>query len=284
MRGLKKVAVISNLERDLNLESTRKIVERLKNAGAEIYVNAKQISDAEYFENIEEMVKKAEVAVVLGGDGTIISSGKICAKYNVPVLGLNLGRLGFLVELEKDEYSHIDRILTGDFKIEERMMLSAEVLRDGEKVFEGEALNDAVISKDGIMKMVHLNLKIDGENVNDYYADGLILSTPTGSTAYSLSAGGPVVVPEIKCMIVTPVCAHTITSRPMVISAESKAEVTVDIYHKEEVAISLDGDKNFLLKNNDKINIFESENSVKLIRFEERSFYDILKTKLSERN
>lgn len=280
---MKKVAVISNSSRDKNLENTKKITNRLKNAGAIVYINVKD-TDGIFCEDIEEMIKNAEVAVVLGGDGTIINAGKICAKYNVPVLGLNLGRVGFLVELEKDEYTYIDRILTEDFKTEERMMLSAEVIRSGKKVFSGDVLNDVVISKDGIMKMVHLNLKIDSENVNDYYADGLILSTPTGSTAYSLSAGGPVVAPEIKCMIVTPVCAHTVTSRPIVVSAESKAEITVDIYHNEKVSINLDGDRNFLLEDQDKVNIYKSKDVVKLIRFEQRSFYDILKTKLSERN
>ena len=279
-----KVAVITNPSRDKQFNNAKKIVKRLLAYTKEVFINVCDIPDCTYVDNTEELIKDKDIAIVLGGDGTIISMGKLCAKYGVPLLGLNLGRMGFLVELEKEELEDIDRIFTEQYKVEKRMMLYAQVERRGRVIFSGEALNDAVISKSGIMKMVHLNLNIDNCFVNEYYADGIILSTPTGSTAYSLSAGGPVVVPSIDCMVVNPVCAHTVTSRPMVISSESMVKITVDRYHFEDVILSLDGGRGFRLKDKDVINIKKSENYVKLIRFENRSFYDILRTKLSERN
>ncbi|MBO5452751.1 MAG: NAD(+)/NADH kinase [Clostridia bacterium] len=281
---MKKIAIITNPERDRDFVHTRNIVQVLHSKGAEVYTNTDGIENAVYVEDITALVSRADAAVVLGGDGTVISVGKICAKYKVPVLGFNLGRVGFLVELEKEEIEYIARILTEDYKIESRIMLYAEVIRNGQKVFSSEALNDVVISKGGVMKMVHLNLEIDGLNVNEYYADGIILSTPTGSTAYSLSAGGPVVLPELDCVVVNPVCAHTVTSRPMVISAESKVKVKVDMYHNEDVVLSLDGAESFELCDKDEVCVIRSENTVNLIRFENKSYFDVLRTKLSERN
>ena len=281
---MKRIAIITNPERDKGFVHTKKIAQFLISRGAVVLTNTEGIDNASFVENIDDLVKKSDVAVVLGGDGTVINIGKICAKYNVPVLGFNLGRVGFLVELEKEEIEYIDRILTDDYKIERRIMLYAEVIRGGEKVFSSEALNDAVISKGGIMKMVHLNLEIDNLHVNEYYADGVILSTPTGSTAYSLSAGGPVVLPELDCVVVNPVCAHTVTSRPLVISAESKVKVQVDMYHNEAVVLSLDGTESFELCDKDEVWIIRSKNTVDLIRFENKSYFDVLRTKLSERN
>lgn len=281
---MKKIAIIKNPERDCSLIHTKKIAQILLARGAKVLINTQGIDNTYFVPDTDELVKQADVAVVLGGDGTVISIAKICAKYNVPVLGFNLGRVGFLVELEKEEIEYIDRILTDDYKTESRIMLYAEVIRNGQRVFTSEALNDAVISKGGVMKMVHLNLEIDSLHVNEYYADGIILSTPTGSTAYSLSAGGPVVLPELDCIVVNPVCAHTVTSRPMVISAESKVLVTVEKYHNEDVVLSLDGAESFELCDKDEILVRRSSNTVNLIRFENKSYFDVLRTKLSERN
>lgn len=281
---MKKIAIITNPLRDKDFLHTRKIAEILISKGAVVFTDADGIEGCIYVENTDELVKRADAAVVLGGDGTVISIGKVCAKYNVPVLGFNLGRVGFLVELEKEELEYIDRILTDDYRIESRIMLSAEVIRNNKKVFSSQALNDAVISKGGVMKMVHLDLEIDSLHVNEYYADGIIISTPTGSTAYSLSAGGPVVLPELNCIVINPVCAHTVTSRPMVVSAESRVKVRVKKYHNEDVVLSLDGAESFELLDNDEICIMRSENKVNLIRFENKSYFDVLRTKLSERN
>ena len=272
---MKKFYIITNLLKDKTLETTYRIKNYIEEHGGECVLATPE----------RILPEGTECVLVLGGDGTLIRAARDMHAYDVPLLGINMGTLGYLTEVELSHVEEaLDQLLDGETQVEKRMMLYAQVERRGRVIFSGEALNDAVISKSGIMKMVHLNLNIDNCFVNEYYADGIILSTPTGSTAYSLSAGGPVVVPSIDCMVVNPVCAHTVTSRPMVISSESMVKITVDRYHFEDVILSLDGGRGFRLKDKDVINIKKSENYVKLIRFENRSFYDILRTKLSERN
>jgi NAD+ kinase len=222
-----------------------------------------------------------DIALVLGGDGTILRAVK--AFGNIPVLGINFGTVGYMASAEKEgAIEAVKKVLCGEYKVEERMMLSVSVLREGKVISESTALNDGVITR--CERILSISESFNEKLVYSFSGDGIIVATPTGSTAYSLSAGGPVVVPSIDCILVNSVCAHTVTSRPMVISDESKVKVTVDRYHFEDVILSLDGARGFKLRDKDVINIKKSENHVKLIRFENRSFYDILRTKLSERN
>ncbi len=278
-----KIALVSNPSRDIGLKESKKTAEKLIKLGAQVFTDSEGISGATVIENTDSLFKEADIAVVIGGDGTLLSAAQLGAKYDVPLLGLNMGRLGFLVELEKDDTDLYEKIINGDYDIESRMMLSAKVERDGKEIYSGDALNDIVVSKGLLSKMINLELKIDSVLASDYYADGLIISTPTGSTAYSLSAGGPIVAPALDAIVVTPVCAHTVTSRPMVISDSQSVEITVKFYHNEDVRLSRDGADNVVLLDNDKITVTKSDKKVKLIRCSSRSFFDVLNRKLSER-
>ena len=280
---MKKIALITNLTRDKDLSHTKNVAESLCDFGVQIFTNVNGVKNTTYIENMDEIFKNAEMAVVLGGDGTLLNTSKYAYQYGVPLLGYNIGNLGFLVELEKGEKSEFSRLFSGEFEIEKRMMLEAKVLRAGEEVFKGIALNDVVVSRGATPKMVHLNLKVDKNEVSDYYSDGIIVATPTGSTAYSLSAGGPVVSPDLDVIIITPICPHTVTSRPVVVSDKSEATLTVDIYHNEDVVVMCDGEHGIKLQSGDKVIVSKAENCTKLVRFGKKTFFDVLQQKLSER-
>ncbi len=279
---MKKIALITNLTRDKDLEHTRNVAKSLCEFGAQIFSNIKEIENTTYAE-IEDAFKNADMAVVLGGDGTLIRASKYAIKYDVPILGYNIGNLGFLVELEKGEKDELSKIFTDEYEIENRIMLHVSVSRNGEEIFKSTALNDVAVSRGVISKMTHLKLSVDNKYVSDYYADGIVIATPTGSTAYSLSAGGPVVAPNLDVMIITPICAHTVTSRPMVISDKSTVDISVDIYHSEDVVVMCDGERGIELKSGDVVAVTKEERCAKLIRFGKRSFFDVLHQKLSER-
>ena len=278
-----KIAIVSNPARDRDLKESKKTAEKLINLGVHILTDKEEIEGAELIKDTDMLFKEADMVIVIGGDGTLLLAAQYGAKYDVPLLGMNMGRLGFLVELEKDDTDLYEKIVKGEFTTESRMMLCAKVEREGKVVYSGDALNDIVISKGALSKMINLEIKIDGVTASDYFADGLILATPTGSTAYSLSAGGPVVAPAIEAIVVTPVCAHTVTSRPLVISDRQKTEITVKIHHNEDVLLSRDGAECVPLCDGDKITVTKSDKRVKLIRCSDRSFFDVLNKKLSER-
>lgn len=280
---MKKIALITNLTRDKDLNHTKNVAESLCDFGVQIFTNVNGIENTTYIENMDEIFKNAELAIVLGGDGTLLNTSKYAYQYGVPLLGYNIGNLGFLVELEKGEKSEFSRLFSGEFEIENRMMLEAKVLREGNEVFKGIALNDVVVSRGATPKMVHLNLKVDKNEVSDYYSDGIIVATPTGSTAYSLSAGGPVVSPDLDVIIITPICPHTVTSRPVVVSDKSGVELTVDIYHNEDVVVMCDGEHGIKLQSGDKVVVSKADNCTKLVRFGKKTFFDVLQQKLSER-
>lgn len=280
---MKKIALITNLTRDKDLNHTKNVAESLCDFGVQIFTNVNGIENTTYIENMDEIFKNAELAIVLGGDGTLLNTSKYAYQYGVPLLGYNIGNLGFLVELEKGEKSEFSRLFSGEFEIENRMMLEAKVLREGNEVFKGIALNDVVVSRGATPKMVHLNLKVDKNEVSDYYSDGIIVATPTGSTAYSLSAGGPVVSPDLDVIIITPICPHTVTSRPVVVSDKSGVELTVDIYHNEDVVVMCDGEHGIKLQSGDRVVVSKADNCTKLVRFGKKTFFDVLQQKLSER-
>ncbi len=280
---MKKIALITNLTRDKDLEHTKNVAKSLCDFGAQIFTDIKGLENTAYLENIDEVFKNSDMAVVLGGDGTLLNASKYAVKYDIPLLGYNIGNLGFLVELEKGEKQEFSRIFSEEYEIETRMMLSAKVVRGDKEVFSAIALNDVIVSRGNVPKMVHLKLDVDESRVNEYYADGIVVATPTGSTAYSLSAGGPVVSPGLDVMIITPICPHSITSRPVVISDKSRACLTVDIYHNEDVVVMCDGEHGIKLENGDKVIVTKAEQSAKLVRFGKRSFFDVLYQKLSER-
>ena len=220
-----------------------------------------------------------DLAVVLGGDGTLLSVARRLAN-GTPLLGINLGRLGFLTEVGRtDLYPTMLRVLGGDFALEERSLLKVEVDRQGEPRGSFRAFNDAVVAKATRSRIIDLSLWVDGNLVARYRADGLIVSTPTGSTAYNLSAGGPILYPGLPIMMLTPICPHTLSLRPVAVPDSSVVELVLET-QREEVHLTVDGQENTTLGYRDRVRITRSPAQVRLVRIPGRSFYDSLRTKL----
>ena len=223
---------------------------------------------------------RADFLIVLGGDGTLLSVARLVGGREVPILGVNLGGLGFLTEITLDElFPLLGDILGGELRLSRRMMLQVHVHRQGERVAEYTVLNDAVINKGAMARIVDLETYLDGEYVTTYRADGLILSTPTGSTAYCLSAGGPIVHPAIEALVLIPICPHTLTNRPAVLPAGSKIEV-VQGSEGEDVFLTLDGQVGFPLRYRDVVEARRAEQRIALVASPKKSYYQVLRTKL----
>jgi NAD+ kinase len=228
----------------------------------------------------EEMPRHVEMMIVLGGDGTLLSVGRQVWNRNIPILGVNLGGLGFLTEITLDElYSVLERVLQDDFEINERETLKAGVIRRGKRVAEFIVLNDAVINKGALARIIDLETTIDGEYLSTFRSDGLIISTPTGSTAYNLSAGGPIVYPSLHTIIITPICPHTLTIRPIIIPDDVKIRALLKS-RDEEVTLTLDGQQGFTLKFEDVVEVGKAEGRILLIKSPYRHYFELLREKL----
>ncbi|HAK61345.1 MAG TPA: NAD(+) kinase, partial [Nitrospiraceae bacterium] len=202
------------------------------------------------------------------------------AKRDVPILGVNLGSLGFMAELSLDElYDHLEKVLLGRFEVEERMMLTASVIRSEKNVARYSVLNDAVINKGALARMVELEVSVNESHLTTIKSDGLIVATPTGSTAYSLSAGGPIIHPVIHCFVLTPICPHTLSNRPIALPDTVTVAVKL-LSRSEDVALTLDGQTGFTLERNDRVEIKKSRYKLKLIKHPVKDYYEILRAKL----
>ncbi len=229
-----------------------------------------------------EIPALVEMLIVLGGDGTLLSAARHVADAHtdVPIFGVNLGSLGFMAEVSLDElYDNLEKAIAGKLETEDRMMLSASVIREGKRLARYRVLNDAVINKGALARMMELKVSVSDGHLTTLRADGLIVATPTGSTAYSLSAGGPIIHPTIHCFVVTPICPHTLSNRP--IALPDTAVVTVCLTSQsEDVSLTLDGQIGFPLVPNDVVEIRKSRYKMKLIKHPAKSYYEILRTKL----
>lgn len=256
------------------------IVER--SGGRCVFYDKNFILQGEKEENVffgDEFFLNSDIIIVLGGDGTLLKLAVKAAELEVPVLGINYGRIGLLTDMEKNELSDILKLFKKEYAIDERMLIKAEIVCDGEIKSVYRALNEIVISRGTNPKMLEIDLYIDDEPTTEIRADGVIISTPTGSTAYSLSAGGSVIDPSARLIAFTPICPHTLKSRPLIISESRKITLT----HKENEGvsyISCDGQGIIRLDGKCKINICVSEKPLKLIRIKNKNFYSVLKEKL----
>jgi NAD+ kinase len=227
-----------------------------------------------------EIPRLVDIILVFGGDGTFLGVARIACGHGTPILGVNLGGLGFLTEITVNEiYPMMERILSGEYEVEDRQMLRTTVSRGSGKSKKYEVLNDVVINKEAVARIIDLEIYIEGSHVTTYKADGIILSTPTGSTAYSLSAGGPIVHPALPVTIITPICPHTLTNRPLVVSNEMKVELRITT-QEPDTYLTLDGQIGLRLKTGDIIEVIKSDTIVKLIKSPFRDYFTILKTKL----
>lgn len=270
----------NNIEEPLKI--TKKLSNWLKERGVEVYVEKELGKKIRHPNSIDrtDIPKLVEVILVFGGDGTFLGVAREACKYGTPILGINLGGLGFLTEVTVDElYPMMERIIAGDYEVEDRQMLITSIRRGKKNIGTYEVLNDVVINKGALARIIDLAIYIEDSHVTTYKADGIILATPTGSTAYSLSAGGPIVHPGIPVTIITPICPHTLTNRPLVVSSEMKVEIKVTT-QEPDTYLTLDGQIGVRLKTGDLIEVKRTDTSVKLIKSPFRDFFSILKTKL----
>lgn len=278
---MKKIGIICKTGRKEPREILQELLPLLRQKGCEAFVDA----DTAAALNIKgfsrsEIASLVEVVLVLGGDGTMLSVSRLVAQKGIPILGINLGSLGFITEVNRDEIvSAVDKMLNDGCAIEERMMLTAAIHRNGKKIADYTVLNDIVINKGALARIIDLETNINDRYVTTYKADGLIISTPTGSTAYSLSAGGPILYPTLDSIVVTPICSHTLTNRPIVVPGNSNIEIIIKSL-SEDVFLTLDGQVGFSLRMDDVVEISKSPFNTKLLVPIERDYFQVLRTKL----
>lgn len=232
-----------------------------------------------HFSRLDRELPNADVIICFGGDGTILHMAKTATRYNLPILGVNIGTMGFMAELESSELQELARLGTDDYTIDGRMMLDVSVQRDRDIIFHESCLNDVVITKGAVARIVHLQVSCDGVEVMECGGDGLIVATPTGSTAYSLSAGGPIVEPEAHSILVTPICAHDMVSRSIVASDRRVIQVELTRNARRNAFLSVDGGKSLKLNMGDVATVRKAQKETKLIRLKKRSFYDVINAK-----
>lgn len=276
---------------NLNKEYTRTIVEELillfHNASATIYFDAQYEGEITWhvagvaFAAIDDILEEIDCIITIGGDGTIIHSAKYAIKADKPIVGINSGRLGFLADVEKHQLALLSRLLTGEYIIQKRMLLKADVIDSDTNLKKRFiAVNDFVVSKGELVKMIDVDVQSDDMFMYSYRADGMIFSTPTGSTAYSLSAGGPIVDPTIDSILMTPICSHSLLSRTILFSAQKTITLKGKVVNSSnEMVLFVDGEKACDIELTDEIKISAHSQYVKFISFENRNFYDIVSKK-----
>ena len=289
---MKKVMLHPNPTRDIDLVWSARVAEILKKFNIHVVMPESILHEYEISEAalcnialvpLEKAVDGADMIISLGGDGSILHTAKQSAVHNIPVLGINVGRIGYMAELETDELAQLEEIVSGKYTTEARMMLDVEVHRDNEVIYRDIGLNDAVITKIRYFNTADLDIYTDGFFISRYQGDGVIVATPTGSTAYSMSAGGPIVDPLSENIIITPVCTHSLSAKPIVLSPER--EITIQALSEPEniMGVTVDGATVQPIKKGDRVVIKKSEMVTRLIRVKDKNFYDILCSKLSDR-
>ena len=283
---MKNVVLAPNPYRDKNFQTARDAILVLKDAGIQPKLCLPFDVDRSYelprdlrFSRLDRELPNAEMVICFGGDGTILHMAKAATRKGVPILGVNIGTMGFMAELESTELDKLSKIAVGDYSFDNRMMLDITVHRDRDILFHDICLNDVVITKGAVARIVHLAVKCDGVQAMECDGDGVIVSTPTGSTAYSLSAGGPIVEPEAKNILITPICAHDVGSRCIVASDKRVVTVEMSSNARRNAFLSVDGGKAFRLNMGDVATIKKSQLETRLVRLKDRSFYDVVKSK-----
>ncbi len=282
-----KIALIVNPQKQGAFETTKKIADLLLSEGADVLMLKDSISEELHnvtlFDTHDDIVKNCDVLLTIGGDGTIIHSAKHASAYSKPVLGINLGRLGYVAELESDEISMLSQLIKGNFSTESRSILTVSVISSDGKISEYTAINDAVISRGSLSRIIDLQVEIDGNFASSYRADGLLVATPTGSTAYALSAGGPVISPELKCIELVPICPHSLSARSMILSEKSVISIKAASPDGKSY-LTIDGQISVELFENDLVEIKNSTCTLDMIVLKKRNFFRLASEKLKEVN
>ncbi len=283
---MKRVILTPNPYRDANFTTVREAMRILSDNGMEPRLCLPFEVDRSFtlprdlrFHRLDREIDSADLVICFGGDGTILHMAKFATRHGVPILGINIGTMGFIAELESTELEQLSRLASNDYTIDRRMMLDVTVQRERDILFHDISLNDVVITKGAVARIINLAVSCDGVQAMECAGDGVIVATPTGSTAYNLSAGGPIMEPEAKSILVTPICAHDITSRSMVSSDQRQIAVTLTKNARRNAYLSVDGGKAVKMNMGDVATIKKSNMETKLIRLKNRSFYDIVSAK-----
>ena len=234
------------------------------------------------FSRLDREISNAEMVVCFGGDGTILHMAKTATRHKIPILGVNIGTMGFIAELESTELDQLMRLATGDYTLDSRLLLDVTVRRNQDVIFHDIALNDVTVTKGAVARIVHLNVRCDGVQAMEFGGDGVILATPTGSTAYSLSAGGPIVEPDARNILITPICAHDVMTKCIVASDKRVIDVQLASTARRNAFLSVDGGRAVKLNMGDVATVCCSRMETKLIRLKERSFYDVVSNKFKQ--
>ena len=283
---MKRVILTPNPYRDANFTTVREAMRILSDSGLEPRLCLPFEIDRGFelpkdlrFYRLDREIGNADLVICFGGDGTILHMAKFATRHGVPILGVNIGTMGFIAELESTELHLLSKLASNEYKVDRRMMLDVTVQRDRDIIFHDISLNDVVITKSAVARIVNLSVSCDGVQAMEFAGDGVIVATPTGSTAYSLSTGGPIMEPEAEGILITPICAHDMTSRSIVASQQRKVSVELTKNPRRNAYLSVDGGKSLKMNMGDVAIIKKSDKQTKLIRLKKRSFYDIVNAK-----
>jgi NAD+ kinase len=287
LRSPRTIALVGKYHSPEIAESLRRLAEYLHERGVTVFIERET---SEHIGKLVDLTRwvtcgfndigaHADLAIVLGGDGTMLNAARRLARYRVPLVGVNQGRLGFMTDIARDDMlTCMDDLLDGRFTEENRLLLAAEVLRDGREIAENLALNDVVVDKGAIGRMIEFELFVDGEFIYNLRSDGLVMSTPTGSTAYAMSAGGPILHPSLACIALVPLCPHALTNRPIIVN--EKADIELRITHADDPRVHFDGQVTLDLQEGDCVRLRRSENAVRFLHPPGYSYFAMLRQKL----
>ncbi len=280
---LKSIGLVVNYQKEKAEETVNYLVEWFRTKNIKVYVEGfsdKHLNQKGLHYEVEEFLSTVDLVLSLGGDGTLLRTARIATLKDLPILGINLGGLGFLTQVRIEELEqYLVKLYQGKYGLQKRMMLDCVIKRKEKKIKKFIALNDVVIGKGAYARIISLATYVHSDYVITYSADGLVISTSTGSTAYSLSAGGPIVHPSIDSIILTPICPHTLSARPLIIGKNDEVKVILET-EEEEVMVTVDGQEGFIIEAQDEVWIKKSSHQAKLITFKESNFYTVLREKL----
>ncbi|MBQ3356647.1 MAG: NAD(+)/NADH kinase [Oscillospiraceae bacterium] len=283
---MKKVVMTPNPYRDRYFKYANLAQNVLHEAGIETRIclafdvdKTFELPEDVVLHDLTEELKDADLLICFGGDGTILHASKAATRAGVPILGVNIGTMGFMAELESSELKELSRLATGNYTVEERLMLHVKVEHEGQIFAEEDALNDAVITKGAVARIIQMAVSCDDVEMMSFGGDGVIICTPTGSTAYSMSAGGPIVEPTAQNIIITPICAHDMRTKTVVTSAERVITVEIGRIGRKNAFLSVDGGRALRLNTGDRVTITRSPDTTRLVRLSDKSFFEIVKNK-----
>lgn len=288
MKSITKIALIPNLTKKGAYSSSLDAMNILRRNNIEIFMHKKLIDNyrdigVRFYDNDDSLIEAADMVLTIGGDGTIMHAARHASPLHKPLLGINMGRLGFVAGLEPNELDMLVKLRSGDYSIEKRMML--KVIHNGSNgTKEAYSINDAVISRGSLSRLIDIEVTLDKDYMCNYRSDGLIISTPTGSSAYSLAAGGPVVEPTMKCIVMTPICPHSLFARSVVFSHHSELVIKASCDDDTEVYLTIDGARTITLNKTDTVIVTSADLEAEFINLKDRSFYRVLNDKFAEKS